>query len=311
MILVTGATNFVGRAVVRRLVNERHEVRCLLQPSRREQQLPTDITFSTVSASLGDPPALRTAMQNVTAVVHLMRERDPVQEGLLRDHAKGTANLVTAVRETGVRRFIYLSRLGADRASAYPLFRARGEAEAAVRESGLDDTIIQSSIIYSPEDAFTNVLVMLAKVIPLVLPIPDTGMSRFQPLWIEDLVTCIVATLDRDDLIGKTAPVGGAEHFTFEQMVTQVLETAGARQRLVRVRVPLVRAVVDLFEILLLRNPTPPWWLDLVTVGSATELGAVSRHFGFEPRCFADCLNYLHGKRPWRRDFVRFVLDYW
>ena len=310
MILVTGATNFVGRAVARRLVKERHEVCCLLQPSRREQQLPAAITFSSVSASLNDPPALRTAMQNVTAVVHLMRERDPVQEGTLQDHVRGTANLVAAARDAGVRRFIYLSRLEADRASAYPLFRARGEAEGALRESGLDDTILRSSIIYSPEDTFTNVLVMLTKMIPLVLPIPDTGMSRFQPLWIEDLVTCIVATLDRDDLIGKTVPVGGAEHFTFEQMVTQVLEAAGTRQRLVRVRTPLVRAMVELFEILLLRNPTPPWWLDLVTVGSATELGTVSRYFGFEPRRFARCLNYLRGKRPWRRDFVRFVLDY-
>nr|HID12962.1 NAD-dependent epimerase/dehydratase family protein [Anaerolineae bacterium] len=308
MILIAGATGFVGRAVVRRLAAERREVRCLLRPSRREQRLPTGILFSTVSASMDDLPALRTAMQDVTAVVHLTWEEDFDQGGTLHSHAKDTANLVAAAQEADVPRFIYLSRLGADRASAYPLFRARGEAEAAVRESGLDYTILRVAVTYGPEDAFTNVLAMLAKAVPFVLPIPDVGMSCFQPLWIVDLVTCIVATLDRDDLIGQVIPLGGPEHFAFEQMVAQVLAAVGVRRRLMHVRMPLVRGVIRLFDALLPRNPTPPWWLDLLAVGSATELGTIPRHFGFEPARFAQCLEYLRRKRSWRRDLVRFVL---
>jgi len=308
MILVTGATGFVGRAVVRRLVVEGHQVCCLLRPSRREQRLPTDILFTSVSASMDDLPALRAAMQGVTAVVHLAGEADLVQAGGLYGHAEDTANLIEAMQEAGVRRFIYLSRLGADRVSAYPLFRALGEAEAIVRESELDTTILQATVTYGPEDAFTNVLAMLAKVFPLVLPIPDSGQSRFQPLWIVDLVQCIVDTLERDDLIGKTIPIGGPEHFTFEQLVAEVLAALGVRRRLARVRLPLMRGAIALCEALLPRVPTPPWWLDLLTVGSATDLVVVQRHFGFDPCRFAECLDYLRRKRPWRRDLVRFVV---
>jgi uncharacterized protein YbjT (DUF2867 family) len=310
MILITNATGFIGRALVRRLVAQESEVRCLLRPSRREQRLPTGIPFSTVAASMDDLPAVRTAMQDVTAIIHLTGEDDPAQMRMLYSHAQDTASLIEAAREVGVRRFVYLSRLGADRTSAYPVFRVMGEAEAAVRESELDYMILQAAITYGPEDAFTNVLAMLAKMIPFVMPIPEAGLSRFQPLWVADLVTCIVDTIGRDDLIEQTVPLGGPEHFTLEQMVIQVLAAMGVQRRLVHVHAPLMKGVVELSDIFLPRSPAPPRWLDVLAVGSATELGTVARHFDFEPCCFADCLDYLGRKRPWRRDFVRFILGY-
>jgi uncharacterized protein YbjT (DUF2867 family) len=309
MILITGATSFVGRAVVLRLAAEQRQVRCLLRPSRREQRLATGVLFSTVSASMSDLPALRTAMQGVTAIVHLAEEQDLRHGRALHKHIEDTTNLITAAHEAGVRRLIYVSRVGADRASAYPIFRAMGEVETAVSEGGLEPTILQTPIVYGPEDAFTNVLVMLAKVIPIVLPIPEPGLSRFQPLWVVDLATCILATLDRDEFIGQTIALGGPEHFTFEQMVTQVLAAAGLRRRLVRVHMPLMRGAIALSDALLPRTPTPPWWLDLLTVGSATELGAVPRYFAFEPCRFSQCLDHVRRKRPWRRDLIHLILD--
>lgn len=308
MILITGATSFVGRVVVARLAAGQRQVCCLLRPSRREQRLATGIPFSTVSASMSDLPALRTSMQGVTAVVHLTGEEDLDRGETLRSHVEDTANLIMAAQETGVRRFIYLSRLGAERTSAYPLFRAKGEAEAAVRESGLDYTILQAPLIYGPDDVSTNVLVMLAKMMPFVLPIPSAGLSRFQPLWVVDLAACIVAALDRDEFIGQTIPLGGPEHFTFEQIVAQVLAAAGVRRRLIHVRTPLIHGAIMLGDVLLPHNPVPAWWLDLLNVGGATDLGTVPHYFGFEPCRFSECLDHLHRKRAWRRDLVRSIL---
>jgi uncharacterized protein YbjT (DUF2867 family) len=309
MILIAGATNFVGRAVARQLAAQGREIRCLVQPSRYQQQLPTDLSFSTVSASLTDVPALRTAMQDVTAVLHLTREEDyPYRT--IESHVEGTTNLLEAAQVAGVTRFIYLSRLGATAASAYPLFRIKGEAEITIDESGFDYTILRTAVVYGPDDAFTTRLVMLAKMAPLVLPVPDVGMVRFQPLWVEDLARCIVASIDRDDLIGRMVTVGGPEHYTIEQMIRRVLDAAGMHRYLLHVSMPLMRGGSDFLGSFLVHNPAPLWWLDLAAAGSATELGAIPKHFNFEPCQFAQCLSYLRRKRPWRRDFIRYVLGY-
>ena len=307
MLLVTNVTGFVGRALVYRLAAQRREARCLLRASRHEQKLPTGILFSSVAASFDDQPALRTAMQDVHAVVHVAGEFGLEQAGTLETHVEETANLVEATREVGVSRFVYVSRLGADRTSAYPYFRVLGEAEAKVVESGLDYTILRPAITYGKEDAFTNVLTMLAKMIPLVLPIPGSDLARFQPLWVVDLVRCIEETLDRDDLIGRTVPLGGPEHFSFEQVVLHVLAVARVRRWLWRVPVPLMEWFILTVDTLLPNTPTPGWWLDLLVVGSATDLVTVQRHFDFEPARFTERLEYLGRKRAWRRDLLRLV----
>lgn len=309
MILVTGATNFVGRSVVRRLTAEEREVCCLVESSQYEQRLPRDVLFPLRSASLEDITALRKAMEGVTTIIHLTREEDRLRERTLMHHVEGTRTLVTAAREAGVSRFVYLSRLGATPASAYPVFSARGESEIAVAESGLDYTSLRSAVIYGPKDAFTTRLVMVAKMSPLILPIPDVGMARFQPLWVEDLTRCIVATIDRDDLIDRVISLGGPEHFTLEQMIRRVLEAAGMRRRLFHVSMPLMQTGTELMDAVLAQSPTPRWWLDLAAVGSATELGTIPKHFGFEPCRLARCLNYLRRRRPWRRLFIRHVLN--
>ena len=307
MILITGATSFVGRAVIRTLADEQSGVRCLLRPSRHEQQLPQGICSAIVSASMDDLPALRTSMQDVQAIIHLAGEEDLDREGTLHNHLKDTVNLITAAHEAGVHRLVYLSRLGADRSFAYPLFRARGEVEVAIQQSGLDYTILQAPVIYGPEDTSVNVLVMLAKFIPLFFPIPDTGQTSFQPLWVGDLARCILATPEQGNMIGQTIPLGGPEHFNFEQMVRTALAAAGINRRLVSVRMPIIHWFIAVADALLPRNPTPLWWLDLVTLGGTTDLMNIPRHYNFEPGRFSVRLDYLRNKRPWRRDLFRLI----
>jgi NADH dehydrogenase len=150
---------------------------------------------------------------------------------------------------------------------------------------------------------------MLAKAVPLVLPVPDPGMARFQPLWVGDLARCVSATVDRPDLIGKSVQIGGPEHYTLQQMVSALLNVLRVHRLTLPLRMPFARAASSIFDALFPRNPIPAWMLDIVEKGSATDLGAIPRSFGFEPTRFSRGLEYLRRRRPWRRDLIQFLLD--
>ena len=307
MILVTGATSIIGRAVVRQLASEGRQAHCLLRPDFGEQRLPTGIPFAAVSAGLADLPALRTAMQRTSCVVHIVGEERFGTLGALREHTQGTAYLVEAMRDARVDRVVHLSRLGADRNSAYPYLRVRGDAESMIRHSGLEYTTLQAPMAYGPEDVSTTVLVMVAKMVPLVLPVPQTGGSCFQPLSIPDIARCVTGTLDRRDLIGQTIPLGGPEHFTLQQLTAQVLAAAGVRRKILPINLLLMKGLVRLLDLIIPHNPVPSWWLDIVASSSGTDLGSVPRHFNFEPCRFSQGSAYLGDKRPWRRELLRLV----
>jgi uncharacterized protein YbjT (DUF2867 family) len=138
MILVTGGTGFIGRALVRQLTEAGYPVRLLIRPSRQSPQLPRGVPVEVAVSSLSDRRGLRSAMVGVDIVYHLAgaESRGPGR-GLLEVDIQGTQAVSKVAADVGVKRFFYLSHLGADRASAFPVFKAKAIAEEHLRRSGL------------------------------------------------------------------------------------------------------------------------------------------------------------------------------
>ena len=121
MILVTGSTGFVGRALLPRLAQTGHATRVLLRPSRHTPRLPKGIPVQVAISALDDERGLRTALVGVDTLIHLAGAEWHGQKGdLLGVDAQGTRALVEAAQAAGVSRLLYLSHLGADRASTPP-----------------------------------------------------------------------------------------------------------------------------------------------------------------------------------------------
>ncbi len=172
MLLLTGATGLVGSAVLRRLVGEGEEVRCLVRDPRRlgAQRVRVQIALG----DLADPPSFRNALRGVQTVVHLAASiRDQPRGSIEELNGIATWRMVEAAERSGVERFVFFSALGASTHQRARYFRAKALAEQAVRESRLHSTVFAPSIVYAPGDRWLTLLERLA-LLPLV-PVPGRG----------------------------------------------------------------------------------------------------------------------------------------
>jgi NADH dehydrogenase len=303
MILVTGATGFIGKRVVVRLVGAGHEVRCLVRPAYKERTLPPGIQVHLAAGDLADPPALRVAMHRVDAIIHLASiwiERD--QRTFESVNVQGTQNLIEAAHEARVSRLIFLSYPNADRNSAYAFLRSKGLAEEAVKSSGLKYTILRPSWVYGPEDGWTTRMAMTLQSVPFAFPVAGDGQARVQPLWVDDLAVCIEQCASAPRTVGQTITLGGPGYFAVHDVLDVMAQILKTHRRKLHVRIPLARQIAKMMERTMLHPLLTTTQVDLLNVDTTTDLGSVSRNFGFEPSRFADSLDYL-SNQPWRRRF--------
>ncbi len=305
MILVTGATGFIGRALTRQLVELGHRVRILLRPSPYTPRLPTGVPVEVAVTSLDDVRGLRAAMHGVDVVFHLAGgEGEGGRANLQAVDIDGTRNLAEAAVDAAVQRIFYISHLGADRASAFPVFKAKGIAEEYLRKSGIPYTIVRGSILFGPQDTFTSGLAMMLAIAPGFFPLPGKGDTVLQPLWVEDLSTCLAWALEEPSTINQTYEVGGGEYFTLRQVMELVMQVSGRRRLLVSWPTPLMRALTVMLESVFPRFPISVFWLDYMAVNRTCPVDTVPRVFGLMPARFASRLDYLRGVH-WGREALR------
>ncbi len=293
-ILITGISGFVGSHLAARLVAEGHTVRGVVRKTDERGHLSPQVHAELVVGDITKPETLPRAMQGVDAVVHLVAipyERGNATYEAI--NAQGTRNVVQATQAAGVKRLVHQSALAADSKSPYAYLKSKGEGEDAVRASSLDWTILRPSVLVGPEDEFANALARWLVITPLVFPLVGNGQARFQPLWIEDMVTMMSAVLARPNTIHQTYEVGGPEHLTYEAMVKRILSALNRHRLLIKVPVPLMRPIIQVMEMVLSKPPATTSLLDLLNVDNTTALDSVQRNFGFPPRRFADVISYM------------------
>ncbi len=303
MILVTGANGFVGSHLVPRLVRECGQpVAALARPgadTRRLEALGVTVRRGNVT----DFASLQAALQGVETVFHLVAV--PISRGRQTFQAvnvEGTRNVAAAAQKARVKRLVQLSALGASDEPRYPYTYSKWLGEQAVREAGVPFTIFRPSVMFGEGDGFFAAFAGLSSFVPFIFPSPGHGDVRFQPLWVEDLVTAAIKCLNQTNTIGETIELGGPEHLSYDQMLQAVLAARGKKRKIVHVPLPLMRIPVLLFSLL----PYPPvdsGQLDLLNVRNTTDLDAVERWFGFKPKPLREGLDYLKhfDSRQWLR----------
>jgi NADH dehydrogenase len=302
MILVTGATGFIGRALVRHLSEAGMQVRVLLRSSPTSPRLPRGVPVEVAVASLNDERAIRAALRGVDQIYHLATSGTEGRRGnLLKTDIEGTRILAQVAASAGIERMIFLSHLGADRASAFPIQKSKGIAEEHIRKSGVPYTIIRSSVVFGPEDRFTNNLARLLRASPGFFPIPNEGRRLIQPLWVEDLVTCMLWALQNPDMVNQTYEIGGGEYFTLRQLLEKIMNVTHTRRLFLQLPIPWMRALLVMLDSFIPNFNVSTYWLDYVAVNRTCPVDNMPRTFGLMPARFGYRLDYLV-RKPWYSD---------
>jgi len=305
MILVTGATGFIGRALVRQLTATGHEVRVLLRPSPRSPRLPKGVPVEVAVVSLNDESGVRAALRGVDHIYHLASAAAQGRHGnLLTTDIEGTRMLANVAAGANVKRMIFLSHLGADRASAFPVHKSKGIAEEHIRKSGVPHTIIRSSIVFGPDDGFTTALSDILRYSPGFLPIPGDGRTLLQPLWLEDLVTSLLWTLENSEIVNQTYEIGGGEYFTLRQILETIMNVTNTKRLLAPLPPPYMRALFVMLDSIARQLGASTYWLDYVAVNRTCPVDNLPRMFGLMPARFAYRLQYLE-RETWYAGLVK------
>jgi len=295
MILVTGATGFVGSHLVKRMRKESMPVRAVVRSAAKAQAL-TDLGVEVVPGDINDPASLESAARGCDKVIHLV---GIIQEGrnftFRSVHVEGARNVLDAAKKAGVQHFIYQSALGTRENAKSEYHRTKYEAEKLVKASGIPFTILRPSLIYGPGDLFTIRLAEMIRLSP-VLPVIGSGRSKIQPLYIEDVVSCIVKIAAGGVHLGRTYEVGGPEALTYEEVTKAIAKALGVDRPVVHMPLSFMRGIALVAETVLHKAPVTMDQLIMLQEDNVCDVQNIREAFGIEPVEFRAGLAKFLGK---------------
>ncbi len=294
MILITGATGYIGQHLVSRLVAQGERPRCLVRDVKRAVGILPVNKVDLVQGATTQPASLDAALSGVETVIHTAfmtaEKKESPSDHYEETNVGGTSNLILAAKVAGVQRIIELSGLGtrADKPGSY--MQGRYLAEKMLIDSGLNWTIVRPSVVFGKDASFIKGLVDLIHVSP-ILPLIGGGTTMFQPIYVEDVVTVITNILaDPARTNGKIYTIGGPEYYSFAQVLNELLKTLDTNRLKVYAPTPLVAIGAAVMEAVLPKPPLTKAAMTLFSFNNTTDLDSIERDFGFKPTSFSKYL---------------------
>lgn len=235
LVTVFGGSGFLGRNVVRALAKRDYRIRVAvrrpelaghLQPLGRVGQI------HAVQANLRYPASVEAAMRGSHVAINLV--------GILAESGAQTfdavqaagAETVAKVAKAADAAMVHVSAIGADENSTSRYARAKAAGEKAVLAAVPGATIFRPSVVFGPEDQFTNRFAALARISP-VLPLIGGGLTRLQPVYVGDVATAVADAVDGKTKPGGTYELGGPEVLSLREIIEIILSITDRRRALV------------------------------------------------------------------------------
>lgn len=299
-VFVTGGTGVVGQAAVSALVDAGHEVRLFSRHADEEARAwPRGVEAR--AGSVTEPGALLGAADGCDVALHLaavVRESPP-DATYEKVNVQGTRHVVAEAARAGVRRFVYVSSLGADRGRS-EYHRTKHAGERLVRAFRGEWLILRPGNVYGPGDEVVSLLLKMMRTLPAV-PVIDGGEHEFQPIWVGDLAQALVQAVERRDLSGRALDLAGPDRTCMNDLVERFEAIVGRKV----LRVPTPARVVSLGarvgEALGMDTPVTEGQIQMLEEGNVVERpedNALVRDFQLRPTPLAEGLRKLADSLP-------------
>lgn len=232
-------------------------------------------------------------MKGVNTIYHLASaEREGARGNLNGVDIQGTAAISRSARDAGIERLIFVSHLGADRTSAFPALKAKGIAEHWVADSQVPYTILRTDAVYGAGDQFTLPIYQLLKSF-FLFTMPGDGSTLLQPLFVSDLVACMLTLLEDPHTLNRTISLGGGELIAYRDIVKLVMGATGKKRPVLQMTPAYLRTIALWLDQLFPRFPMSIYWLDTLAMNRTTNLDILPKEFGMIPARFSHHLDYL------------------
>jgi len=293
-VFLTGSSGFVGSHMLRRLLEDGHQVRALV----RRPGTASGSELGNLEEVEGDilSPGLPIAVGGCDAIINLVGiiyERGHQTFDAI--HHLGTRNLAAAARQARVRRFVQMSALGARPRNATAYHSSKFAAEQEVRNSGIPWVVLRPSLIFGPGSAFVQQMIDMMRAVPFIRPVPGSGEYLFRPIKVNDVVECFAQSLSNPEATEKSIDLVGAEEVTLNQISDEIASCLNIRKTAVHVPMPLMRLAAAAFSILPIQPPVTSVQLQMLEEGSTADPSLMKRIFRIEPTGFRAGLQHQLG----------------
>jgi len=243
LILVTGATGYVGGRLVPRLLVEGYRVRCLVRDLSRLQGRPWINQVELVQGDMLNPASLSAAMRDVQVVYYLIHSLGGGGDFSDRDLV-AARNCAHAAHVAGVKRIVYLGGLGDPKAGLSPHLRSRQQTGDALRETGIPVTEFRAAVIVGSGSLSFEMIRYLTERLPVMI-CPKWVFTRIQPIAIRNVLDYLVAAIRCPESSGRILEIGGRDVLTYADMMTGYAQARGLKRRLIAVPVLTPRLSSD------------------------------------------------------------------
>jgi uncharacterized protein YbjT (DUF2867 family) len=235
LILVTGATGYIGGRLVPRLLEAGYRVRVLVRDKSRLQGRTWLEQVEVIQGDVLDPGSLPPAMQGADSAYYMVHSMSGSSDFDQRD-IQAAQNFSRAAHQAGVGRILYLGGLGDPQSDLSKHLRSRQDTGKALREAGVPVTEFRAAIVVGSGSISFEMVRYLTERLPVMI-CPQWVFTKVQPISIRDILDYLVSALAVPDSTGKVIEIGGADVLTYGEMMLGYAEARGLKRRMLPVPV--------------------------------------------------------------------------